>query len=155
MFFLSRQICQVKVKMCLEGWLCHAAWTYMLQSKCLVVHMLTWSREVKTSTLSVFPSFLSSVQVIKTRDAQDRLLWANMERSGEAPSPLGETVRVLLGVTKGPSHHPHFQSQHWDELSAVIYVAFRCLYRFLDGLRNVTYCFGNVCKYISYILLCN
>lgn len=151
MLFLQEQIHQNEVKICLGSFLYCALWTYksVSQSKGL--------RATQSNTdgpcVVGFPALLSASRSLGL--VKHKIHWeANLKRNGEcAPRARGtpECSRHYLGAATLPTP-PSFPAQHWGELFTMIDVAFWCLHRFLDGLRNVTYCFGNVCKYISYIL---
>lgn len=80
---------------------------------------------------------------------------AHLQGAGRPRPRLSTPVSSLASPEVLPAPPTPTPAPHRGELCAVIYVAFWGLHRFQDGLRNVTYCFGNVCKYISYISLCN
>ena len=80
---------------------------------------------------------------------------AHLQGAGRPRPRLSTPVSSLASREVLPAPPTPTPAPHRGELCAVIYVAFWGLHRFQDGLRNVTYCFGNVCKYISYISLCN
>lgn len=150
---LSWQIRQVKVKVCLGSLLCHACCVglcYSLSSGAFACSPGCGSEAGHTACFC-FP-------YLSFKLSGNEGLWRLGELAARLP-PRG----VGRAQTESPASSPASPEASGSFCSslrprwtpAVIYASFWCLHRFLDGLRNVTHCFGNVCKYISCILPCN